>query len=105
MDVIVHRIRLRPGVSRDRFETWVRERDYAACAELPSVVSFSVQRVAADPAGPAHYFEIIAVRDREQFGRDMESAVFAALAEAFERMAVVVDECAGTRIEPGYAEA
>jgi hypothetical protein len=105
VDIIVHRIRLRPGVAPEQFETWVRERDYVACPELASVVSFSVQRVTTDTTAPVHYFEVITVRDRELFARDMKSAVFGQLVDAFERMAVVVDECAGERIEPGYAAA
>ncbi|HXR72250.1 hypothetical protein [Actinocrinis sp.] len=102
MNVIIHRIQLRPGVDPAGFETWVRECDYVACRELSSIVSFNVQRVTTDPTAPVHYFEIIAVRDREQFARDMKSALFATLVDAFEQMAIVVDELSGERIEPGY---
>ena len=105
MDVIIHRIQLRPAVDPEGFETWVRECDYVACRELPSVVSFNVQRVTTDSTAPVHYFEIIAVHDREQFARDMKSELFATLVDAFEQMAIVVDELAGERIEPGYRAA
>ncbi|MBS2964642.1 hypothetical protein KGA66_16415 [Actinocrinis puniceicyclus] len=103
MDVIIHSIRLRPGIEPERFERWVRECDYASCPQLPSVVSFSVQRVSDGDRAAADYFEIITVRDRDAFALDMKSAAFGALVDAFDQMAVVVDERAGIRIEPGYA--
>jgi REDY-like protein HapK len=103
VDIIVHRIRLRAGVEPARFTTWVREVDYATCSQLPSVLSFSVQRVSDDPAAPIHFFEVIAVDSREAFERDMLTPAFRGLVEAFDRMAVVVDECVGSRIQPGYA--
>ncbi|WP_449475841.1 RedY protein [Streptomyces abikoensis] len=102
MDLIVHRIRLRPGITPVRFETWVRETDYATCPELPSVLSFSVQRVSGDPAAPVHFFEVIGVRSRAEFARDTTGPAFARLVAEFEEMAEVVDEVAGTRVEPGY---
>ncbi|MET9416212.1 RedY protein [Streptomyces klenkii] len=105
MDLIVHRIRLRPGVTPGRFETWVRETDYATCPELPSVLSFSVQRVSGDPSAPVHFFEVIGVRSRAEFERDTTGGAFARLVADFEKMAEVVDELAGVRVEPGYRAA
>lgn len=103
MEIIVHRIRLRPEVDPARFETWVREVDYATCPQLPSLRSFSVQRVSDDPAAPVHYFEVIAVDSQEAFELDMRTAAFRGLVDGFDRMATVVDDCAGVRIEPGYS--
>lgn len=103
MDVIIHTIRLQPGVDPTQFETWVREVDYASCPQLPSVVTFDVHRVTADPSAAVHFVEIIGVRDRKSFAQDMETAVFHGLATDFERLATVVGELAGERIEPGYA--
>lgn len=100
MDVIVHRIRLNPGVDPARFEAWVREVDYATCPELPSVTAFSVQR--AEAAAPFLFFEVIHVTSREDFERDMKSAAFGRLVADFEQLASVVEELSGERVEPGY---
>jgi hypothetical protein len=105
MIVIVHRIRLHEGVDPAGFETWVRETDYATCPQLPSVVSFSVQRVSSDADAPFHYFEVIGVSSRAEFKRDMEGGSFRGLVAEFEKMATVVDELVGDRVEPGYLAA
>lgn len=103
MDVIIHRIRLHQGVDPARFESWVRNVDYATCPRLPSVTRFSVQRAATGASAPFHYFEIIEVTAREDFERDAGTPTFQRLVDDFERMAAVVDELAGERVEPGYA--
>ena len=102
MTTIVHRIRLRPGASAEQFERWVRESDYATCPALPSLCAFAVHRVSTAPDAPFHYFEIISVTSPEDFAQDMTLPAFGRLVEAFERMAEVVDEISGTRIEPGF---
>jgi hypothetical protein len=101
MDVIVHRIALRAGVTTEEFEAWVRTVDYASCPQLHSVLQFSVQRV--DAAGI--YFELIAVRSRAEFERDMSTPAFGRLVDGFSALATVVGEIAGSRIEPGYLAA
>lgn len=100
MDIIVHRIRLHDGADPARFEAWVRDVDYATCPELPSVLAFSVQR--ADAGASFDFFEIIQVTSREEFERDMGTPAFAGLVADFEQMASVVEEFAGSRVEPGY---
>lgn len=108
MTTIVHRIQLHDGVDPERFEQWVRDVDYAACPELPSVLAFGVQRVVERSAEPSaggkatDYFEIIEVTSREEFERDMESARFQRLVTAFDQMAKVVDEAIGERVGDGY---
>lgn len=102
MHYIVHRIRLRDVTERERFESWVRDVDYATCPRLPSVRTFSVQRVSTEPDAPVHYFEIIGVDDPEAFAGDMTSDHFHALEAEFGKMAEVVDEVAGQRVGPGY---
>ncbi|PJE96357.1 RedY protein [Streptomyces carminius] len=106
MTTIVHRIRLHEGVDPADFEAWVRDTDYAACPELPSVLAFGVQRVVAGESGgaaaPVHFFELIEVTSREEFERDMQKEVFRSLVTDFDKMAVVVDELVGERVEPGY---
>lgn len=104
MEYIVHRIKLRPAVDPQRFERWVSEVDYVTCPALPSVVSFSVQRASSDPEAPFHYFEVIGVTDRDAFDRDMKLDAFHELEQAFDTMALVVDETAGERIGAGYSK-
>lgn len=102
MEVIIHRIRLRDGVDPARFESWVRTADYAACPELPSIVSFSVHRVSAEPTAPVHFFEVIGVSSQEAFQDDMTTAIFEGLEAGFAEMASVVDELRGERVGTGY---
>lgn len=107
MAIIVHHIRLHDGVAPERFEKWVREVDYAACPDLPSLLAFGVQRVvdtapgAPGAEGPG-YFEIIEVSSREEFERDMKSSRFQQLVAQFDEMAKVVGEVTGERIGDGY---
>jgi hypothetical protein len=99
VNVVIHRIRLHGGTPPELFERWVREVDYAACPLLPSVESFTVQRI---PDRPGEYFEVIEVRSEAEFAADMGSPVFHSLEDAFGRLATVVDALTGERIEPGY---
>lgn len=105
MDVIVHHVSLREDGDADDFEKWVRRTDYAACRELPSVISFSVQKVTKGFGGEprVRYFEVITVTNRAEFEQDMKSETFRRLAGEFDVMAEVVGEWWGERIEPGYA--
>ncbi|NEA57177.1 RedY protein [Streptomyces sp. SID13666] len=105
MEVIFHPIRLHPGASPEHFEAWVRETDYTACAELPSVNAFTVHNVSRSPTAQVHFFEIIWVSSREAFERDTQTSVFRRLALGFSEMASVVDEFVGQPIEPGYLAA
>ncbi|MFD9073447.1 RedY protein [Streptomyces lasiicapitis] len=101
--VIVHRIRLHDGVDPERFESWVRDVDYATCPRLPAVVSFAVQRVTvAAAAASGEYFEIIEVTSRADFERDMRSEPFHRLVADFDKMAAVVAELTGDRVGSGY---
>jgi hypothetical protein len=97
--MMIHRIRLHDGVDPARFEAWVRDVDYRGCQRLPSVRAFSVQRL---PGEPAEYFEVISADSEEAFARDMRTAAFRRLEEGFGRLAAVVSELAGVRLEPGY---
>lgn len=102
MAIIVHRIRLHEGVDPARFEAWVRDVDYTTCPELPSVESFSVQRVVAGTGDLFHFFEIIQVTSREEFERDMHGEPFRRLVLEFDKVATVVDEVIGERVGEGY---
>ncbi|CAM3197328.1 RedY protein [Streptomyces albus] len=103
MECVVHRIRLREAAEHERFEKWVREVDYAACPQLPSVVSFSVHRVSLAADAPVHYFEVIQVTSQAAFAADAAGDVFRGLEAEFGTMAEVVDELAGERVGAGYA--
>ncbi|WP_172382326.1 RedY protein [Streptomyces sp. MNP-20] len=103
MAVIVHRIRLHDGVAPERFESWVRDVDYATCPELPAVRAFGVQRRAfGEGGGAVEYFEIIEVTSAAEFERDVRSEPFRRLVADFEKMAAVVDEWSGERVGAGY---
>jgi hypothetical protein len=102
MRVIVHKIKLKPGVPSAQFEEWVRNTDYRACSDLPSVAKFSVQRVSDSPNAPYHFFEVIHVTSDEAFARDMQTSLFQGLVAAFSKMADVVEELSGELIEPGF---
>lgn len=102
MRVIVHKIRLKPNVDPERFESWVRDHDYATCPRLPSLLGFRVHAVSRDPRAAFHYFEIIEVDSLEAFEADMQTDAFRALVAAFEPMADVVEELSGAAIPPGY---
>lgn len=103
MDVIVDKIKLKPGVAPSQFEDWVTGTDYAACSDLPSVMRFSVHKVSDAADAPYHYFEVVEVTSMADFERDMGSDVFKGLVEAFEKMADVVETLSGNRLEPGFA--
>ena len=102
MITIVHKIRLKPGIDHERFERWVREVDYATCPDLPSAYAFAVHRASTEPRAPFHYFEVIRIANHEAFERDMATPLFQSLVAAFDQMAEVVEEIAGSKIEPGY---
>lgn len=102
METIVHTIRLHPGTDPADFERWVREVDYAACRELPSVRGFHVLRVSQESDVPVRYLEIIQVTSQEAFAKDMATPVFGRLVAAFESMASVGDQIAGQWVGAGY---
>jgi hypothetical protein len=102
MITIIHKIRLLEGVSPQTFEKWVQETDYATCPKLSSLVSFSVYRVSDNPSAPFHFFEVIQIKSKESFEKDMLTPDFQSLVERFSQMATVEEEVQGSLIEPGY---
>ncbi|RFS82222.1 RedY protein [Actinomadura spongiicola] len=101
MEIIVHAICLYPGTDPAEFEAWVRNVDYASCPELPSVLGFDVLRVSGDE--PGRYAEVIRVSSVPDFERDMRTEAFQRLVADFSKMAEVIDETSGERLDPGYA--
>lgn len=100
MVVIIDKIRLHDPRYEEEFVRWVREVDYAACTDLPSVLRFEVVRAEKD--SDCDFFEIIHVESRTAFGRDMATPTFAALVERFSKMASVCETFTGTGVPPGY---
>ena len=97
--VIIDKITLLDKSFKEDFERWVVDVDYLACAQLPSVKSFSVCLMAS---GDADYIEIIHVTSEEDFKRDMDTPSFQSLVSRFCAMAKVVDTIVADPIPPGY---
>lgn len=71
--------RLKPGVSRERFEDWVRSTDYPAMRGLKRVSSFTTYRaerlLVGEGPPPADYVEIFRIDDLNGFiAEDMPGA-------------------------------
>ena len=86
MLIIIDHIRLKQPDLRAAFVKWVREVDYAACRDLPSVLRFEMHLVSS----------------REAFERDMKLPLFGSLQARFSEMASVVRQIAGAPVPPGY---
>ncbi|AOZ02123.1 hypothetical protein BKK81_22685 [Cupriavidus sp. USMAHM13] len=112
MQILIDRIRLHSPACRAAFIEWVREVDYAACRDLPSVLRFEVVEVVevrgdaeggeGAGGGDCDFFEIIHVSSWCDFERDMQSPLFHGLRARFEQLAAVVGQLAGEPIPPGY---
>jgi hypothetical protein len=102
MKTIVHKIRLKEGATSEEFERWVREMDYGACPDLPSISFFGVHAVTNPAEAGYHYFEVIGIESQNAFDADMKLPAFGSLVARFTQMAEVVDEIQGELIEPGY---
>lgn len=101
MHLIIDKICLHDAQHRAAFEQWVRDVDYAACHQLPSVQRFQVVRVT--DAGDCDYFEVVQVSSMNAFEADMQTPVFRALVARFTEMAEVTASFNGTLIPPGFA--
>ena len=68
---------LKPGVSPEDYERWLRAYDYPVAKRLPSIISYRTHRITgpingAETAG-WHYIERIEVRDVQQYQNDLAS--------------------------------
>jgi REDY-like protein HapK len=68
---------LKPGVSPEDYERWLREYDYRVAKTLPSIISYRTHRIegpitGAEQAGWS-YIERIEVRDKDQYAKDLAS--------------------------------
>ncbi|QDQ25954.1 RedY protein [Chitinimonas arctica] len=100
MLTIIDKIKLKDASHEDDFVKWVKEVDYLACRELPSVETFCVHKVMRE--GDCDFIEIITVTSLADFEKDMRSAPFAALVERFTQMADVSEQLICDPIPPGY---
>jgi hypothetical protein len=75
MQVVFWFSRLRPGVEAADYERWVREVDYRAAKDIPSIRSYRVHRVSGPCLGettPYDYVEVVEITDIDAYRRDIE---------------------------------
>ncbi|QPF73604.1 RedY protein [Roseateles sp. DAIF2] len=100
MLTLIDRIRLKSPEQRAPFMRWVREVDYRACQDLPSVLRFQVFEC---PGGDGlDFFEIVEVSSAEAFDLDMRTPLFQTLVQRFSQMAELGDQFGGHLLEPGF---
>ncbi|WP_222937688.1 RedY protein [Spartinivicinus ruber] len=99
--LIIHKIKLKDGVTSLDFENWVKEKDYIACSSLKGVNRFAVHRVQGNSDG-VDYVEIIFVNNLNRFEQDMQTTLFKSLENDFFALAVVVEEVKLDLVSPGY---
>ncbi len=80
MSKVIITYRLKPGVTKDAFETWVRDRDQPTMRGLNRVQSFNTYRVEGplfpDGAATPQYIEMFDIPDLAGFGsEDVPGAV------------------------------
>lgn len=71
-------VKMKPGVSRDEYEKFEREVDYAIAGGLKTIVSYRTHRITeAGPrlqGGPWDYIERIEVTDRAAYEQELATA-------------------------------
>lgn len=75
MPVVFWFSRLRPGVSAAEYERWVREVDYRAARDIPSIRSYCVHRIDGPCVGdsaPYDYVEVVEITGIDQYRRDIQ---------------------------------
>jgi hypothetical protein len=75
MPVVFWFSRLRPGVEAADYECWVREVDYRAAKDIPSIVSYRVHHINGPCLGettPYDYVEVVEITDIDAYRRDIQ---------------------------------
>lgn len=75
MPVVFWFSRLRPGVKAADYEQWVREIDYRAANEIPSIRSYRVHHINGPCLGdatPYDYVEVVEITDIDAYRRDIQ---------------------------------
>jgi hypothetical protein len=71
-------VKMKPGVSREEYETFEREVDYAIAGRLKTIVSYRTHRIAETgprlQGGPWDYLERIEVTDRAAYEQELATA-------------------------------
>jgi REDY-like protein HapK len=71
-------VKMKPGVSREEYEKFEREVDYAIAGRLKTIVSYRTHRITeAGPrlqGGPWDYIERIEVTDRAAYEQELATA-------------------------------
>lgn len=91
---IIALFNLKPGVTRERYESWARTTDIPTVTGLASIADFQVMRatglLGSSAAPPYQYVELIDVADPDQFGRDVASEEMSRISAEFQSIADVV---------------
>lgn len=70
--------RMKPGVTREEYEAFEREVDYAVAGRLKTIVSYRTHRITETgprlQGGPWDYIERIEVTDRAAYERELAEA-------------------------------
>ncbi len=75
MPVVFWFSRLRPGVNAADYERWVREVDYRAAKDIPSIRSYRVHHINGPCLGdttPYDYVEVVEITDIDDYRRDIQ---------------------------------
>ena len=71
-------VKMKPGVSREEYETFEREVDYAIAGRLKTIVSYRTHRITATDArlagGPWDYIERIEITDRAAYEGELAAS-------------------------------
>jgi len=100
MITLIDHIRLKSPEHREAFVRWVREVDYLACQDLPSVQAFMVHECLGEER--CEFFEVVQICSLEAFEKDMQTALFQSLVSRFHEMATLTESFSGRAIEPGF---
>jgi len=81
--------KLKPGVSREDYETFEREVDYVVAGRLKTIVSYRTHRITATDArlagGPWDYIERIEITDRAAYDAEIATLGKDLIAELYEK--------------------
>ena len=81
--------KMKPGVTREEYETFEREVDYAVAGRLKTIVSYRTHRITEAGArlqgGPWDYIERIEVTDRAAYEAELAVAGKALIDELYAR--------------------
>ncbi|MBI3898687.1 MAG: RedY protein [Gammaproteobacteria bacterium] len=102
MLIVIDKIKLKDTACADEFVKWVKEVDYAACHNLPSVMGFHMQRV--ERGGDCDFLEIVQISSWSDFEKDMRTPLFQSLVARFSQMADVSEQIICDPIPPGYRQ-